>query len=54
MLERIFNFALCLAFYGSIVLVIEHRKALFDFPKVKDMWEELTNDFFGTEKSTKK
>lgn len=50
MLERIFNFVLCLGFYGSIILVIEHRKTLFNFPKIKDVWEDLTHDFFGIEK----
>ncbi|WP_268914058.1 hypothetical protein [Lentilactobacillus sp. SPB1-3] len=42
------TFIIYLAIFGGITLVIEHRKELFDFPKFKDVWEELTNDFFGT------
>ncbi len=50
MLERIFNFVLCLGFYGGIMLAIEHRKTLFDLPRLKYVWKELTHDFFGFEK----
>ncbi|GAY74237.1 hypothetical protein NBRC111893_2383 [Lentilactobacillus kosonis] len=48
LLYRVFLFLLYLAIFGGIALVIEHRKELFDFPKFKDIWEEITNDFFGT------
>ena len=45
---RLFLFVVYLAVFGGIALVIEHRKELFDFPKAKDIWEEITDDFFGT------
>lgn len=48
LLYRAFLFFVYLAVFGGIALVIEHRKELFDFPKFKDIWEELTDDFFGT------
>ena len=50
MLVKLMEFILYLAFYGSIALIIEHRKQLFSFPKIKNVWSEVKNDFFGLEK----
>ncbi|WP_268913970.1 hypothetical protein [Lentilactobacillus sp. SPB1-3] len=48
LLYRGFIFFVCFMIFGGLALVVEHRKELFDFPKFKDIWEELTDDFFGT------
>lgn len=50
MLVKLIEFVACLVFYGSLALMIEHRKALFDLPRLKYVWKELTHDFFGLEK----
>lgn len=50
MLVKLIEFMFCLAFYGGLALAIEHRKELFDLPRLKYVWKEITHDFFGLEK----
>lgn len=42
-MKFIIEFAGCMFFYGGLTLIIEHRKELFDLPKIKDVWEAFKN-----------